>query len=68
MMPIYGHACVGVLPSANSKIIGLLKCDRIADYLKSRLQIQEEVVKIGNYIVEEAALQGLAVRLSAVHM
>lgn len=68
MMPIYGHACVGVLPSAKSKIISFSKCNRIVDYFKSWLQIQEEVVKIGNYIVEKTALQGLAVRLSAVHM
>lgn len=69
MMPIYGHAYIGVLPSANGKIIGLSKYDRIVDYFASRLQIQEELVKqIGNYITEKTAPQGLAVRLSAVHM
>lgn len=69
MMPIYGHAYIGVLPSADGKIIGLSKYDRIVDYFASRLQIQEELVKqIGNYITEKTAPQGLAVRLSAVHM
>ena len=68
-MPIYGHAYIGVLPSADGKIIGLSKYDRIVDYFASRLQIQEELVKqIGNYITEKTAPQGLAVRLSAVHM
>ena len=69
MMPIYGHAYIGVLPAADGKIIGLSKYDRIVDHFASRLQIQEEMVKqIGNYIVEKTAPQGLAVRVSAVHM
>lgn len=69
MMPIYGQAYIGVLPSAEGKIIGLSKYDRIVDYFASRLQIQEEMVKqIGDYIVEKTAPRGLAVRLSAVHM
>lgn len=69
MMPIYGHAYVGVLPSAAGKIIGLSKYDRIVEHFASRLQVQEEMVKqIGNYIVEKTAPQGLAVRLSTVHM
>ena len=69
MMPIYGHAYIGVLPAADGRIIGLSKYDRIVDHFASRLQIQEEMVKqIGNYIVEKTAPQGLAVRLSAVHM
>lgn len=69
MMPIYGQAYIGVLPSADGKIIGLSKYDRIVDHFASRLQIQEEMVKqIGDYIVEKTAPQGLAVRLSAVHM
>ena len=69
MMPIYGHAYIGVLPSSEGKIIGLSKYDRIVDYFASRPQIQEELVKqIGTYITEKTAPQGLAVRLSAVHM
>lgn len=69
MMPIYGQAYIGVMPSAEGKIIGLSKYDRIVEYFASRLQIQEELVKqIGDYIVEKTAPQGLAVRLSAVHM
>lgn len=69
LMPIYGHAYIGVLPSAEGKIIGLSKYDRIVDYFAARLQIQEELVKqIGQYIVEATAPRGLAVRISAVHM
>jgi GTP cyclohydrolase I len=69
MMPIYGAAYIGILPSADGKIIGLSKYDRIVEYFASRLQIQEELVKqIGHYIMDMTAPRGLAVRISAVHM
>lgn len=69
MMPIYGAAYIGILPSADGKIIGLSKYDRIVEYFASRLQIQEELVKqIGQYIMDMTAPRGLAVRISAVHM
>jgi GTP cyclohydrolase IA len=69
LMPIYGHAFVGALPSADGRIIGLSKYDRIVDHFAARLQIQEELVKqIGQHLVEVTAPRGLAVRISAVHM
>ena len=69
LMPIHGHAFVGVLPAADGRIIGLSKYDRIVDHFASRLQIQEELVKqIGEYIVDKTAPRGLAVRVSATHM
>ncbi len=69
LMPIYGHATIGILPASNGKIIGLSKYDRIVDYFASRLQIQEELVKqIERFIVDTTEPRGLAVRISAVHM
>jgi GTP cyclohydrolase I len=69
LMPIYGVAYIGILPSADGKIIGLSKYDRIVAYFASRLQIQEELVKqIGQYIMDMTQPRGLAVRISAVHM
>ncbi len=69
LMPIYGHAVIGILPAADGKIIGLSKYDRIVEYFASRLQIQEELVKqIGQYIMDMTSPRGLAVRISAVHM
>ncbi|RYC33924.1 GTP cyclohydrolase I [Lichenibacterium minor] len=69
LMPIYGHAVIGILPSPDGKIIGLSKYDRIVDYFCARLQIQEELVKqIERFIVDNTAPRGLAVRVSAVHM
>ena len=69
LMPIFGHAVIGILPAPDGKIIGLSKYDRIVDYFSSRLQIQEELVKqIERFIVDNTAPRGLAVRMSAVHM
>jgi GTP cyclohydrolase IA len=69
LMPIYGHAIIGVLPQKDGKIIGLSKYDRIVDHFAARLQIQEELVmQIANYIEEVSKPRGLAVRISAVHM
>ncbi len=69
LMPFYGKAYVGILPSPNGRIIGLSKYDRVVDFFASRLQIQEELVKqIGGFLVEKTAPSGLAVRISAVHM
>lgn len=69
LMPIYGECFIGVLPSASGKIIGLSKYDRIVDYFAGRLQIQEELVRqIGKFIMDKTQPQGVAVRISAVHM
>lgn len=69
LMPIYGHAYIGILPAADGKLIGLSKYDRIVDYFSARLQIQEELVnQIGQFICERTRPRGLAVRMSAVHM
>jgi GTP cyclohydrolase I len=69
LMPIYGEAYIGILPSPDGKIIGLSKYDRIVEYFAARLQIQEELVaQIGNYIMEVTKPRGLGVRISAVHM
>lgn len=69
LMPIYGHAYIGVVPAPDGKIIGLSKYDRIVDHFASRLQIQEEMVEqIAQFIQSKTSPRGLAVRISAVHM
>ena len=69
MMPIYGNAYIGIVPSPHGRIIGLSKYDRIVDHFSARLQIQEELVQqIGRYIQDATSPNGLAVRISAVHM
>ena len=69
LLPIYGEAFVGVLPSASGNVVGLSKYDRVVSYFSARLQIQEELVdQIGRFIMERTRPSGLAVRISAVHM
>src|SRR5690606_14286833 len=69
LMPIYGHAIVGVVPAPGGKLIGLPKYDRIVGHFSARLQIQEELVnQIARHIQEVTSPAGLAVRISAVHM
>jgi GTP cyclohydrolase I len=69
LMPVYGHAFIGILPSADGKIIGISKYDRIVQYFAARPQIQEELVgQIGRYIVDTTKPRGIAVRVNAVHM
>jgi GTP cyclohydrolase IA len=69
LMPIYGEAYIGVLPSAAGGVIGLSKYDRVVEHFSARLQIQEELThQIGAYLMEQTFPAGLAVRISAVHM
>jgi GTP cyclohydrolase I len=69
LLPIYGHAVIGILPAPDGKIIGLSKYDRIVDHFAARFQMQEELVKqIADFLAEVTSARGLAVRISAVHM
>lgn len=69
LLPIYGQAFIGVLPSESGNVVGLSKYDRVVSYFSARLQIQEELVdQIGRFIMERTRPSGLAVRISAVHM
>jgi GTP cyclohydrolase I len=69
LVPILGKLWIGVLPSVGSKLIGLSKYARIADWIMSRPQIQEEaVIQLADLL--EARLQpaGLALVLEADHL
>ena len=68
LVPILGKLWIGVLPSPGSRLIGLSKYSRIADWVMSRPQIQEEaVMQLADLL--EARLQpaGLAIVLEADH-
>lgn len=68
LCPILGRIWIGVLPNANSKLIGLSKYARVADWVMSRPQIQEEAVKTLADQLEELLLpDGLAVIMEADH-
>jgi len=69
LLPIYGHAMIGILPAPDGKIIGLSKYDRIVQHFAARFQIQEELIKqIASCLADMTSARGLAVRISAVHM
>ena len=69
LMPIRGEAFVGVLPSAEGKVLGLSKYDRVVDHFAARLQTQEELAQqVGAFLWEDTAPRGLAVRISAAHL
>ena len=68
-VPIIGKLWIGVLGSETANLIGLSKFSRIADWVMSRPQIQEEaVVQLADFL--EAAMQpdGLAIVLKANHL
>lgn len=66
MMPIAGRAYIGVFPAKN--VIGLSKFNRLADWIASRPQIQEEMtVQIADVIERETGASGVAVIVQAEH-
>ena len=68
LVPIIGKLWIGVLPSGKSKLVGLSKYSRIADWVMSRPQIQEEaVMQLADLLEARIAPDGLALVLEADH-
>ena len=68
LVPIIGKLWIGVMPSGESKLIGLSKYARIADWVMSRLQIQEEaVIQLADLLESRMQPAGLALVLEADH-
>ena len=66
--PIMGRLWIGVLPNADSNLIGLSKYARLADWIMSRPQIQEEAVKtLADELERRLLPDGLAVVMKADH-
>lgn len=66
--PIMGHVWIGVMPNAESNLIGLSKYARLVDWVMSRPQIQEEaVVQIADLLESRLNPNGIAVVLEADH-
>lgn len=67
LVPIIGTAWVGVIPT--DKLIGLSKFTRLADWVFSRPQIQEEAtVQLADLLMELINPKALAVVVRASHM
>ena len=69
LVPIIGRLWIGVLPNEDSNLIGLSKYSRIADWVLSRPQIQEEAVMMLGDLLESAMKpDGIALVLEADHL
>lgn len=69
LVPIIGRLWIGLLPGAESNLIGLSKFARVADWMMSRPQIQEEaVMQLADLLEAKLRPAGLALVLSADHM
>ncbi len=68
LCPIMGRLWIGVMPNADSNLVGLSKFARIADWIMSRPQIQEEAIAaLANVLEEQIRPDGLAVVMEANH-
>jgi GTP cyclohydrolase I len=68
MCPIFGRVWIGILPNEHSNLIGLSKYARIADWVMSRPQIQEEAVTmLANELQDRVRPDGLALVMEADH-
>jgi GTP cyclohydrolase I len=68
LCPIIGKVWIGILPSADSDLIGLSKYARLCDWIMSRPQIQEEaVVMLADELEARIRPDGLAIVMEADH-
>ncbi|MEB0136376.1 GTP cyclohydrolase I [Actimicrobium sp. CCC2.4] len=68
LCPIIGRIWIGVMPNEHSNLIGLSKYARIADWIMSRPQIQEEaVVQLADILQDKIQPDGLAIVMEADH-
>ena len=66
--PIVGKLWVGIMPNQHSNLIGLSKYARLAEWIMSRPQIQEEAVtQIADLLMDKMRPDGLAIVMEADH-
>ena len=66
--PVIGKVWIGVMPNEHTSVIGLSKYARLAEWIMSRPQIQEEaVVQLADLIQEKTQPDGRAVVMNATH-
>lgn len=66
--PIMGRLWIGLMPNENSNLIGLSKYTRLAEWVMSRPQIQEEaIVQMAELLMNKMHPDGLAVVMEADH-
>ena len=66
--PIMGKLWIGVMPNQHSNLIGLSKYARLAEWIMSRPQIQEEAInQLADLLSDKVKPDGLAVVMEADH-
>ena len=66
--PIMGKLWIGLMPNEHSNLLGLSKYARLAEWVMSRPQIQEEaVVQLAELLMKRVSPDGLAVVMEADH-
>jgi len=66
--PIMGRIWIGLMPNQHSNLIGLSKYARLADWVMSRPQIQEEAItQLADLLMAKVTPDGLAVVMEADH-
>lgn len=66
--PIMGRLWVGVMPNRHSNLIGLSKYARLAEWVMTRPQIQEEaIIQVAELLMDMVKPDGLAVVMEADH-
>ena len=66
--PVIGKVWIGVMPNERTNVIGLSKYARIAEWIMTRPQIQEEaVIQLADLIQEKTQPDGLAIVMEASH-
>jgi GTP cyclohydrolase I len=68
LCPIMGRLWIGLMPNEHSNLIGLSKYSRLAEWVMSRPQIQEEaIVQMAELLMSKVRPDGLAVVMEADH-
>lgn len=66
--PIMGRLWIGLMPNSHSNLIGLSKYARVAEWIMTRPQIQEEAVtQLADNFMERVRPDGLAIVMEADH-
>jgi GTP cyclohydrolase I len=68
LCPIMGRLWIGLMPNEHSNLIGLSKYARLAEWVMSRPQIQEEAItQLADLLMNKVSPDGLAVVMEADH-
>jgi len=68
LCPIMGRLWIGLMPNQHSNLIGLSKYARIAEWIMTRPQIQEEAItQLAELLMDMVRPDGLAVVMEADH-